>query len=78
MKTVFGFIVIVFSVIIFAPKSNNITFEEVMLPDIDHVETHHYIPSREVIESRNKLEECERMIRANITYLKANENTKTN
>lgn len=78
MKTVFGFIVIVFSVIIFAPKSNNITFEEVMLPDIDHVETHHYIPSREAIESRRKLEECKRKILANITYLKANENTQTN
>jgi len=78
MKTVFGFLAVVFTVLIFAPKSNNITVEEFSLPDIDHVEKYHYIPSREVIESRRKLEECERMIRANITYLIENENTQTN
>lgn len=76
MKTVFGFLAVVFSVLIFAPRKDNNLDKELQLPKFDKVE-HHYTPSIEAIESRRKLDECERKIRANISYLKANENTKT-
>lgn len=69
MKTVFGFIVIVFSVLIFAPSNTRMPVEEINVPDFDGVETYHYIPSSEVLQSKWELEECKRKIEANLIYL---------
>lgn len=69
MKTIFGFLVIVFSVLIFAPSNTRMPVEEINVPDFDRVETYRYIPSQEVLQSKWELEECKRKIEANLTYL---------
>lgn len=77
MKTIFGFLAVVFSVLIFAPKSNKEVRPPISLPDFERVKTYHYIPSREAIESRRKLEECERKIKANLIYLNSTNESNT-
>lgn len=69
MKTIFGFLAIVFSVLIFAPKSNMKIEKPIKTPNINRIETYHYIPSQEVLKSKWELENCERKIRANLIYL---------
>lgn len=69
MKTIVGFIAVVFSVLIFAPSNTRMPIKEVEIPNFDKVENYHYIPCKEAIESRRALEMYERKIKANLTYL---------
>ena len=77
MKAIFGFLIVVFSVVIFVPSRDMGIDNEVESIEFKEME-YHYQPTIEVIESRRKLDECKRKIRANITYLITNENTQTN
>lgn len=77
MKIIVGFLAIVFSVLIFAPSNTRMPVEDINVPDFDRVETYHYVPSYEVLQSKWELEECKRKIEANLTYLNSTDESNT-